>query len=206
MHDKLLIIGAGGHGKVCADIAMKMKKWTEISFLDMDMPKKEILGLKIIDIPENLNQYVDNYDFFISIGNNHVREHIASEIGNSNGELATLIHPSANIGIDVKIGKGTAIMAGVSVNSGTTLGVGVIINTNSSVDHDCIIKNYTHVSPGVTIAGTVNIGNNCWIGTGANLVNSINIPPYTIIGAGGVVINSIPEQGTYVGVPVNKIK
>lgn len=206
MHDKLLIIGAGGHGKVCADIAMKMKKWTEISFLDMDMSKKKILGLKIIDIPENLDQYVDNYDFFISIGNNHVREHIASEIGNSNGELATLIHPSANIGIDVKIGKGTAIMAGVSVNSGTTLGVGVIINTNSSVDHDCIIKNYTHVSPGVTIAGTVNIGNNCWIGTGANLVNSINIPPYTIIGAGGVVINSIPEQGTYVGVPVNKIK
>ena len=36
MKNKLLIIGASGHGKVVADIALKMNKWKSIAFLDDD--------------------------------------------------------------------------------------------------------------------------------------------------------------------------
>lgn len=74
MHDKLLIIGAGGHGKVCADIAIKMNKWANISFLDSDTTKTEILGLKVIDNTHNIEKYIEDYDFFVSIGSNQIRK------------------------------------------------------------------------------------------------------------------------------------
>lgn len=204
MHDKLLIIGAGGHGKVCADIAIKMNKWSEISFLDSDMSKNDVLGLKIKDSTNNIELYVDQYDFFVAVGDNQLRQQITFEISNYHGQLVTLIHPSANIGFDVKIGSGTVIMPGVSINPGTVIENGVIINTNASVDHDCKISNFVHISPGVNIAGTVSIGRFAWLGVGSTVINNIKIEEGIIVGAGATVIKNLLIKGTYVGTPAIK--
>lgn len=201
MRDKLLIIGAGGHGKVCADVAIKMNKWSNISFLDGDTTKTEILSLKVIDNTHNIGKYIEDYDFFVSIGSNQIRKKIINQIENLNGHIVSLIHPSANIGLDVKIGTGTVIMAGASVNSGTIIENGVIINTNSSIDHDCQISNYVHVSPGANIAGTVRVGSLTWIGVGATIINNIRISSEVMVGAGAVVVKDIFTSGIYIGIP-----
>lgn len=198
---QLLIIGASGHGKVVADIA-ELNGYDSILFFDdNDKLKKcgkhSVVG-KLLDI--------DGYDgdVIVAIGNAKIRERLLENLSERN--FPVLIHPNATIASTVKIDRGTVVMAGAVINADAVIGKGVIINTCSSVDHDCIIDNYSHISVGAHVAGTVHIGDRTWIGAGATISNSINICSDCMIGAGAVVIKNINESGTYVGVPVRKIK
>ena len=151
-------------------------------------------------------KYKDEADFFVAIGNNATRETVQTKLEYEGASIATLIHPNAVIGYKVSVGIGTVIMAGTVINSASTIGKGCIINTNSSVDHDCILEDYVHVSPGVSLAGTVKVGKGSWIGIGGVISNNINICSGCMLGAGAVVIKDITEPGTYVGIPAAKVK
>ncbi len=203
MNKRLVIIGAGGHGKVCADIADKMQKYNEIIFLD-DGDVKTCLGYPVMGKVCHAENYVTDSDFFVAIGSADARRKVLKAITQFGGSVATLVHPSAVIGKEVEVGKGTVIMAGAVINPSVKIGEGVIINTCASVDHDSVINDYSHVSVGVRLAGTVTIGESSFLGTGAVVKNNINICAECIIGAGAVVVKDITEKGTYVGVPTRK--
>lgn len=205
MKDKLIIIGASGHGKVVADIAIKMNKWQSITFLDDDESIKTSMELEVIGKTADAFIYKDEADFFVAIGSNITREKIQEKLIEQGLNVVSLIHPSAIIGTDVEIGIGTAVMAGVVINSSSRIGSGCIINTSSSLDHDNAIEDYAHISPGVIMAGTVKVGNGSWIGIGSVISNNVNICSGCKVGAGAVVVKDITEPGTYVGVPVRKI-
>ncbi|WP_026894272.1 acetyltransferase [Clostridiisalibacter paucivorans] len=205
MKDKLIIIGASGHGKVVADIAIKMNKWQSIAFLDDDGSIKTSMGLEVISKTTDTFIYKDEADFFVAIGNNTTREKIQKKLIDEGISVVSLIHPSAVIGTDVEIGIGTVVMAGAVINSSTKIGKGCIINTSCSLDHDNLIEDYVHISPGVGIAGSVSIGKSTWLGIGSVVSNNVNICSGCKVGAGAVVVNDITEPGTYVGVPVSKI-
>src|SRR5690625_1622219 len=136
MKRKLLIIGAGGHGKVVADIARKMKVWQEISFLDDNPDITSLFGSKVLGNTKEISNYIDDYDIFIAIGNNDIRKKLYFHLENLRATIPTLIHPSAIIGEEVSIDSGTVIMARVVINCSTTVGRGCIINTGSTIDHD----------------------------------------------------------------------
>lgn len=206
MKKKLLIIGASGHGKVVADIAKAMNKWEDIFFLDDDKDIKSTLGIKKIGKTEDYNKYIEEYNFFIAIGDNEVREKIHKELKSNNATIETLIHPNAVIGTNVKIGKGTVIMPGAVINSESKIGESCIINTGTNIDHDTNIDDFVHVSPGVSIAGEVIIGKNTWLGIGSTVINNINIGNNTMIGAGAVIVKDIPDNCTAVGNPAKPIK
>lgn len=206
MKNKLLIIGASGHGKVIADIAIKMNKWETIAFLDDDKSIKECLGLEVVGKTMDSFKHKDEAEFFVAIGNNSTRERIQERLIDKGLSIASLIHPNAIIGTDVEIGIGTVVMAGVVINSSSKIGEGCIINTSCSLDHDNVIEDYVHISPGANLAGTVKVGKGTWIGIGSVVSNNINICSEATIGAGAVVIKDIIEAGTYVGVPVKKIR
>ncbi len=196
VNKKLIIIGASGHGKVVADIAMLMG-FADIVFLDdneniTSCGKYPVIG-KTNDLPK-----LDG-DVFVGIGNAKIREALMNKY--CDRVFPTLIHPKAVIAEDTSFGTGTVVMAGAVVNSGTTVGKGCIINTCSSVDHDCVINDYVHISVGAHVCGTVNIGESTWLGAGATVSNNVNICSGCMIGAGAVVIKNIYEAGTYVGVP-----
>lgn len=196
--NKLIIIGASGHGKVVADIATQ-NGYKEIVFLDDDENIKECIGYPVVgksaEAPEG--------DLFVAVGNAAARKRLMELYENRNQPV--LIHPGAVIAKNVEIGSGTVIMAGTVVNPGAKIGNGCIINTSSSIDHDCVIGDYVHVSVGAHLSGAVAVGNETWIGAGATVSNNINICSGCMIGAGAVVIRDIDKPGTYFGVPV-KIK
>jgi len=206
MGNKLFIIGASGHGKVIADIAQKMNKWKTIKFLDDNELVHSCMGFKVVGKVADATKYKDEADFFVAIGNNATRELIQEKLEAEKLTITKLIHPSAIIGTDVEIGYGTAIMAGVVINSSCKIGKGCIINTSCSLDHDNIIEDYVHISPGVNTAGTVRVGKGCWIGIGSVISNNVSICSGCNIGAGAVVIGDISIPGTYAGVPVRRIK
>jgi sugar O-acyltransferase (sialic acid O-acetyltransferase NeuD family) len=205
MKNKLIIIGASGHGKVVADIAIKMNKWQSIAFLDDDESIKTSMGLEVIGKTADAFTYKDEADFFVAIGNNLTREKVQEQLMDEGMSVVSLIHPSAVIGSDVEIGTGTVVMAGVVINSSTRIGKGCIINTSSSLDHDNVIEDYVHISPGASLAGTVRVGRGSWIGIGSVVSNNVNICSGCKVGAGAVVVKDITESGTYVGVPVRRV-
>ncbi len=206
MENRLLIIGASGHGKVVADIAIKMNKWQSIAFLDDDDESiKTCMGLKVAGKTADAHIYIDEADFFVAIGNNTTREKIQKKLTTEGASIVSLIHPDAVIGTNVEIGEGTAVMAGAVINSSSRIGKGCIINTSSSIDHDNIIEDYVHISPGSNLAGTVEVGKGTWLGIGSVVSNNVNICSGCKVGAGSVVVKDITEPGTYVGVPVRRV-
>ncbi|WP_313126497.1 acetyltransferase [Proteiniclasticum ruminis] len=203
---KLLIIGASGHGKVVADIAIKINKWQSIAFLDDDESIEASMGLEVIGKTADAFTYKDEADFFVAIGSNATREKIQEKLIEQGLNVVSLIHPSTVIGTDVVIDIGTAVMAGVVINSSSRIGKGCIINTSSSLDHDNVIEDYVHISPGVKAAGSVEIGKGTWLGIGSVISNNVNICSGCKVGAGAVVVKDITEPGTYVGVPVRRVE
>lgn len=200
--NRLIIVGAGGHGKVIADNAVK-NGYTDICFVD-DHAVGVCMGFPIIGTGEVLAELNDGKtDFVIGIGNNAVRKKISEKYDIN---WITLIHPSAQIAMNVSIGKGTVVMANVVINVCTTIGEHCIINTSAVVEHDNVVGDYVHISPGAKLSGTVTVGKHTWIGTGASIINNVDICDSCIIGAGTVVVKGIKESGTYVGVPARNIK
>lgn len=198
--NRLLIIGAGGHGKVIADIALKVG-YTDISFVD-DSATDSCMGFPVIGKCDESESFNDGKtDFIIGIGNNRVRKNIAEKYSLN---WVSLVHPSARIAVNTSIGNGTVVMAGAVINTSAVIGKHCVINTNSVVEHDNIISDYVHISPGAVLGGTVHVGENTHIGIGAAVINNIDICGNCIVGAGAVVVNAINEEGTYIGVPAKK--
>lgn len=197
---RLLIIGASGHGKVVADIA-RLNGYQEIAFLDDNSKIKQCGEYPIIGVSQTAKD-IDG-DVVVAIGNAKTRRMIQQNVDSA--RLVTLIHPNAVVS-NIQIGCGTVVMAGAVVNPCVVIGEGCIINTSSSVDHDCRIGDYVHIAVGARVAGSVEIGDETWIGAGATVSNNVSICGGCMIGAGAVVVSNITEQGTYVGVPVRRVR
>ena len=207
MSKRVIVLGASGHAKVIADIIKKSGDEV-VGFLD---DNKDLLGKTLYDNKivlgstqeDDIKKYEDCY-FVIGIGSNRVRKIINDKYPNL--KWYTAIHPNAVIANEVEIGEGTVVMASAVINPGTKIGRHCIINTSSSIDHDNVLEDYVHISPGSHLAGTVKVGTGTWICAGATIINNIDIAKENIIGAGAVVTKDINESGnTYVGVPIRKL-
>ena len=207
MHKKVVVIGAGGHAKVIADI---IEKSSDIVYGFLDDNK--VIGEKVIKDYRVLGKISEctalqkqnkSIYFIIGIGNNYVKKSISEKYSLN---YYTAIHPSSNIGLQVKIGQGTTVMANACINSDAQIGKHCIINTGAIIEHDNIIQDYVHVSPNATLCGTVQVGAFTHIGAGTVIRNNINITSECVVGAGAVVVKNIEEKGTYLGAPARKVK
>ncbi len=192
--NRLIIIGASGHGKVVVDIA-RLCGYTDIVFLDANPALTTCAGYPVAGSDARVTDMAG--DLFVAIGSAAVRRSVMERFPNRH--FPVLRHPSAVIADGVTLGPGSAVMAGA------VIGTGCIINTASSVDHDCVLGDYCHVSVGAHLAGTVSVGDETWIGAGATVSNNIRICGGCMIGAGAVVVRDIELRGTYVGVPARRI-
>ncbi len=201
MCKEVIIIGAGGHGKVIADIIEKRGDRV-FGFLDDGSGQKEVFGYSVLGKTLDCNKFKDK-EFFIAIGNNLVRKKIASE--NADLMYYTAIHPNAVISRGVEIGVGTCIMAGCVINADTKIGKHSIINSGSVVEHDNVLADFVHLSPGAVLCGTVSVGECTHIGAGVTVKNNITVAAKCVIGVGAAVVSDIDYEGVYVGVPAKSI-
>ncbi len=206
--ERLLIIGASGHGKVIADMAYRLG-YRHIGFLDDrycpsgESPYTTCLGFPVIGNTQDLSRLDDGHTgFVIAIGNNAIRKRIdmASPL-----PWVTLIHPSASIGLGVTLGEGTVVMAGAVINPAATVGRHGIVNTCAVVEHDNVLGNYVHISPNAALGGTVTVGDCTHIGIGASVRQGIHIGSSCTVGAGAVVVKDLPSDGVYVGIPAKPL-
>jgi sugar O-acyltransferase (sialic acid O-acetyltransferase NeuD family) len=194
----MILYGASGHGKVIADI-LKECGIDQILFWD-DANTVALAGYNVIKTPGDFKGISDKV--LISIGNNEIRKKIADKL-NEKLSFFNAIHPKAVISTKTVIENGTAIMAGAVINCDTRIGRHCIINTSSSVDHDCVLEDYVHISPNATLCGDVYVGEGSQVGAGSVIIPGIRIGKWCTVGAGAVVIKDVPDYATVIGNPAS---
>jgi UDP-N-acetylbacillosamine N-acetyltransferase len=141
---KLLILGAGGHGKVVAEIAEDIG-YNDIDFLDDN--KSEAIG-KLNDIDKFKGQYENA---FVAIGNSKLRSDLFCKLKKCGYIIPTLIHPSAYVSRTVSIGEGTIVEPKAILNARCTIEEGCIISVGAVVDHDARVGAYCNINAGAIV-------------------------------------------------------
>lgn len=202
---KLLILGAGGHGRVVADVAAAAG-WTEIAFLDDVHPTRVQSGVwPIVGALSDLSRVGASYDgCFAAVGEARLRLSLLEQAKSLGLQVPVLLHPAAVVSPHAKIDAGTVMMAGAVVNGFGSIAVGCIINTHSSVDHDCQLGPGVHICPGAHLAGDVHVGARTWFGLGAVAIQGVRIGADVTVGAGAVCISDVRDSVTVLGVPARE--
>lgn len=188
--NRLVIFGAGGFGR---EIAAAIKTHTKYVFCTDDGQ----WGIT----PDMIT---DSDEVVVAIGCPKARRKVVESLSTDNYRLMRSNH--SIIAGRVTIGEGSCVMAGTVMTDNITIGKHVIVNLNATIGHDCTIGDFVTISPAANISGKVTIGNGCYIGTNASIKEGVTICDNVTIGMGSVVLNDITESGTYVGVPVKKVK
>ncbi len=204
----LLILGAGGHGKVLADTASSTGCWNKIAFLDDRYPAiSSVLSWPVLGTFRQAAAFLGEYsELTVAVGDNPLRVRLLRQFAGSGFGLPVIIHPTAFVSKGAVLEAGSVIFAQAAVNTGAKIGIGSIINTGATVDHDCVLGDGVHISPGVHLAGEVDVGNYSWLGIGAAVIQQISIGKNAVIGAGTVVIADVPANATVAGVPGRVVK
>ncbi len=205
---ELVVLGAGGHGKVVADAAMAAG-YRVVGFLDDDRGKwgRRIIGVPVLggtDI-DALSRFSGLYGV-AAVGDNVVRARLYYRLVEAGLEPATIIHPYSYVSPHTRIGRGTVVLAGAVVQPGTVIGDNVIINTGASVDHDNTVMHHACINPQATLAGGVTVEYYATIHTNAAVAPYTRVAENTVVGAGAVVLHDTEPGKIYVGVPARILK
>jgi sugar O-acyltransferase (sialic acid O-acetyltransferase NeuD family) len=208
---RVLILGAGGHGRVVLDILVQARRHDVIGFLDSNaaMQGRRVDGIPVhggIADLEDLRHELNIGGVIIAIGDNGTRRGLARQVEQDGLALINAIHPSATLASNATIGRNVVIAAGVVVCANCQIGDSVILNTGCIIDHQTTIGEGSHICPGVRIAGRVKVEPGVFVGIGATVVPKVTLGCEAIIGAGTVVLEDVLPMATVVGVPAQPIK
>ena len=204
---RLIIAGAGGHGRVVADAALATGAYSSLAFLDDRNSNLETSeGWRIVGELKSLGNFAAEYHAFVAgVGNAALRLELLSRARTLGFNCVSIIHPAAVVSTYCSIDEGSVVFSGGCINVGARIGAACIINTGATVDHDCVLADGVHVCPGAHLAGSVEIGPRTWFGVGAVAREGIKIGADVIVGAGAVVVKDVPDRATVVGNPAREL-
>ncbi|MEZ5243787.1 MAG: acetyltransferase [Acidimicrobiales bacterium] len=203
MSDRLVIVGAGGHGREALAVARAVnrsqQRWQTIGLVDDGPTDPELVDESIVlGSTEFLLDHGD--DFVIAIGSPSLRRVIAERVGPA-APAVTLVDPSAWIGDDVELDDGAMLYPGAICTTNVRIGSHSHVNCGAVISHDCRIGDFVSLSPGVKLNGAVTVGDGVFLGTGAIVLPGRSIGQNAVVGAGAVVIDDVEPGATVVGVP-----
>lgn len=175
---RLLVVGAGGHGRSVAEAADLTGLFTIAGFLDDSLP----VGTTVLNAPVlgPVATMADHHhvcdQVIVAIGNNAVRESLMQQLTNAGFEFATVVHWRAFVSPSSMLGEGTALMAGAIVGTEARLGRGSIINCGAVVDHHATVEDFGHLGVNASMAGGTVLGHGAWMQAGSALGYGVKIP------------------------------
>ena len=203
---RVLVWGAGGHGKVTVDALMAGGEWDVLGILDEDEKKRgsDVLGVKVFSLEGGVTEAAKRLDcgsVAIAIGDNYARFEKFQQVRRAGLRAVNVVHPSAHVSRFVKMGEGVTILAGATINPGTTIEDNVCVNTSASVDHDNYLEKSCHIFPNATLTGGVRIKEFAYVGSGAVIAPNLTVEKYSCVGAGAIVLANVAEGAVVFGVP-----
>lgn len=189
---RLLILGAGGHGRSVAEAAQLSGAFDVSGFLDDGLPVGQtVLMSSILGTIGGLGRvdYLRRYrtacdQAIVAVGNNAVRENLMQHLIDMDFDLATVIHPRAFVSPSAVVGMGSAVMAGAIVGTEAHLGIGVIVNCCAVVDHHGKVGDFGHLGVSACMAGGSILGRNAWIQAGCALGYGVEVPAAAVLRPG----------------------
>lgn len=207
----IVVVGAGGHGKVLAD-TLRAAGHIVLGFVDADASKwnTRLDDLPILGSDHAIETYAAESIYLANgIGSTDslaLRRAIYLRFHDRGYRFATVVHPGAVVSSNTKIREGAQIMAGAIVQPGVQIGVNSIVNTGAIVDHDCIVGEHCHLAPGSTLSGGVTVGSETHVGVGATVIQGVSVGRSVLIAAGSVVVRDVPDWSKVLGVPAREQK
>jgi sugar O-acyltransferase (sialic acid O-acetyltransferase NeuD family) len=196
---RLLILGAGGHGRAVADLAGEAG-WTVAGFTDRGAGS-EILGTDR-DIGALARASAIDAGV-VGVGNTAMqrRAELWALLRECGLATPTLVHPRAIVSRGARVGDGGVIFGGCVLGAGVELGVNAVCYSGVIVEHDCHIGDHSYLSPGVVLSGNVKVERGAFLGAGAVVVPGVRIGASAVVAAGAVVIDDVSAGATVIGVP-----
>ena len=196
----LRIYGFGGHARSVADVASDLGV-QKIVFADVNASEGEtFLGFPVVrtfdDSPPQ------GWQCFAAAGDNRKRWAQFEHIHAQGWQFATIISPTATVGVGATIAVGTFLGHHSHVGPMAKIGRSCLLNTGCIVEHECVVGDFSHVSVNATVAGRSRLGSFVLVGAGATIIDKCSVPDGTVCGAGALVTQSLAVSGTYIGVPV----
>ncbi len=207
---KLIVIGAGGHGRVCAEIAEQSGRFSSVVYSDSASLKgSTVLGMPVAYSDDEV-LVLDGkaVRLFLGVGQTRGgdrRAELFKRFSDEGFRFAVLQSASAHVAASAELSDATLVGHMAVVNTGARVGRNCIINSHALVEHDAVIADHVHVSTGAIVNGECSVGARCMIGSHATMNHGISICDDVVIGAGAVVVRSIELRGTYVGVPARRL-
>lgn len=194
------IIGYSGHAYVITDIFLNAGRLVT-AYCDAEEKEKNPYHLQYLGRESEVIDTLRDYDLFICVGNNAIREKVQNLMMAHERTIINAIHPSAVVSASVQMGNGVMVAANATINPLVEIGKGVICNTSCSIDHECVIDDYAHIAPGAVLCGNVRVGRSSFVGANAVVRQGISIGNNVMIGAGAVIVKDVPDGVTVVGNP-----
>lgn len=208
---KLVIVGAGGHARVVADLVRRAGAFEIAAFVDELAEQRDgdlYLGARLFAGPtalERARRAGIGYGL-PAFGDNDARLGCCERLRAHGYEIVSAVHPGAVVADDVAFGAGTVIIAGAVVNAAARLGEACIVNSGATVDHDCFLGDGVHIEPGAHLGGTVRVGRATTIGIGAVVAKNHSVGAHSHVGAGAVVVRDLPDAVVAWGVPARVVR
>lgn len=205
----VVVIGAGGHAKVCIELLHAMGKQVACCVGGKDS-SETCLGIRVHkgDDHELLKKLRDEgYGLvFVAIGSNSLRLRLATLARQLGYQLVNAISPTAVVSPSARLGQGVAIMAGAVINADSFIGDLAIINTCASIDHDGMIGEAAHIAPQCGLAGNVSVAARTFLGIGCQVIPGVSIGSDVVAGAGSVIVADVAHNTRIAGVPARTIR
>jgi sugar O-acyltransferase (sialic acid O-acetyltransferase NeuD family) len=179
----LIVVGAGGHGRSVAEIALSGDEYELVGFLDDASPElKAVWGHPVLGRLAALQDARASADaIIVAIGNNRLRQQLCDRAEAAGFRLVSVIHPRSIVSPRATIGAGSAIMAGAIVGTEAVLGRGVIVNSGAVVDHHCRVDDFGHLGTNSSMAGGAVLGSCAWMQSGSSLGYRVAVPPDAVL-------------------------
>lgn len=210
MTQKLLIIGAGSVGKF---IAYNINQFTQtfeiIGFLDDDVSKHDstIGGYPVLGSVEKLHEFSgQGISLVWGIAFPAIKKKLFDKYRNLSFAFPNFIAKTAWISEGVTFGNGCIIYPGTAINYETKIDDFVVINMNCSLGHNCSIKSFSSLAPGVNLGGNTSVGSCVEMGIGSSTVQSTEIGDNATVGGQAMIVSNISESDVVVGIPAKSIK
>lgn len=208
----VLIFGASGHGSVVLDTLERSPEFTPVGFVDSYKEKgTKINGYEVLGTEFDLPMLIEQFNIgggIVAVGDNWGRKQFVKRILSIYPKFIfiSVIHPSAIIGKDVSLGKGSVILPGAIINANAIVGDHCILNTKSSLDHDSKLGNYSSLAPGAYTGGNVIVGEGTAICMGAKIIECVTVGDNSVIGSNSLVLKNIDHNTVAYGSPALAIR